>query len=937
MKAGLTQKEPKRLEKWESMNLQEKIREKSKGKPKYILHDGPPYANGHIHMGHALNKVLKDLLVRYKTMSGFDVPYIPGWDCHGLPIEQAVLKKIGRSKMAEYTPIQIRKRCAEEAHKWINIQRDEFKRLFVGGEWDDPYLTLNPRYEVGILKAFRRLVERGVVYHSLRPVYWDSEYQTALAEAEIEYETTQDPSIYVAMPLLDAAKVEGLNLPENAALVIWTTTPWTMPANLGVSLHPDFDYCVVNHPATGANYIVAQGLAEQFIEVCGLEGATVGEAFKPAAFDKALCQHPILNKTSLVMLGDHVTLEQGTGCVHTAPGHGKEDFDIGNRYGLPAVCPVGDDGKFIANYFEGDEVTDAWKSLEGQHVHRANDAVLELLRKKGVLLHSHTISHEYPHSWRSHKPIIFRATEQWFMDVDADNIREDCMRIIDEVEWIPKWGRERIVGMMTTRPAWCLSRQRSWGVPIPALKSLKTGKVFLDLAFIDSVIEVVGEKGTDAWFTEDLSALAPEGYTGPDGESLDELEKQWDVLDVWFDSGASHISVCEQRTELQWPADLYLEGSDQHRGWFQTSLLVGVGARDNAPFRSVLTHGFTLDAKGEAMSKSKGNTIAPEEIMKKYGADILRLWVASEDYRVDMKVTYDRFDQLSQTYMRMRNTLRFLLGNLHDFDAGKDAVAVADMPELDQFALHKLAETIDRTLKAYDQYEFHRVVQILSTYCSIDLGAFYLDLLKDRLYCEAQDSTARRASQTVLHHIANAIVRLLAPILPHTADEVWENLPGEQLLESVHLADMPERRPEWQNDDLAAKWQKLQDVRAHVLKPVELARKKRNEPETEEKFIGNSLEGAVTVHASNDNMQQLLKENADDLAELFIVSQVKVTDAAPEGARAYQPEEMPGLTVLVSKAKGEKCERCWRVLPDVGLYPNWPTLCGRCATVVSKS
>jgi len=937
MKANLTSNEPARLERWEKMGLEKRRREVAKGRKKFILHDGPPYANGHIHMGHALNKILKDLVVRYRSMAGFDTPYIPGWDCHGLPIEQTVLKAIGTEKMRAFTPLQIRKRCHEEAMKWKGTQAKEFQRLFVGGQWDEPYLTLQPEYEAATLKGLRRMVERGLVYHGKRPVYWDWVYRTALAEAEIEYESVVDPSIFVAFPLVDPKKIAGLELPEGTAIVIWTTTPWTLPANVGISMHPAFEYSLVKVAATGAHYVVASDLAKSFAEKCKLGELVTMKTFQAGAFDRALTRHPILNTTSLVMLGEHVTLEQGTGCVHTAPGHGKEDFDIGRAYGTGVPCPVDDDAKFIAGYFAPEETSPAYEKLVGMNVFEANKVVLELLTEKGILLGCENYRHDYPHSWRSHKPIVFRATEQWFMAVDALDTRKTALRIVDEVEWIPTWGRDRFVGMMTTRPDWCLSRQRAWGVPIPALKSLRTGRVFLDLKVFDHVIELVAKEGGDAWFARPVAELVPAGYIGPDGESVEELEKTGDVLDVWFESGASHLAVCEQRPELAWPADLYLEGSDQHRGWFHSSLLVGVATRDAAPFKAVLTHGFLLDAKGEAMSKSKGNVIAPEEVIKKYGSDILRLWVASEDYRGDIKVSFDRFEQLAQSYMRLRNTVRFLLGNLHGFDPSKHAVPVADLPELERFALHRLAEMIHGTLEGYENYEFHRVVQILLNYCSVDLGAFYLDVLKDRLYCDAENGHGRRSAQTVLHQVAHALTRLMAPVLPHTADEAWECLAGTEGLESVHLATLPARHADWLAPELAARWTRLMALRDAVQKPMERARKKRDEPATEEKFIGGSTDAKVTLHSSDPELTAALQAALPLLPEFLIVSKVRLATETIVNQRAVTAEEegLRGLQILISPAPGQKCERCWKTLEDVGTHADHPTLCHRCATVVA--
>jgi len=945
MRANLKEAEPARIKKWAAIDLEGKLRAKGKGRKKFVLHDGPPYANGATHVGHAVNKILKDIVVRMKTMAGLDAPYVPGFDCHGLPIEQAALKAMNLANDAATDPLQLRKLSKEHAMKWIGVQTEEFKRMLVGGLWDKPYRTLDPSYEAGQLEALLKIVERGLVYRALRPVYWDPVFRTALAEAEIEYETRTDPSIYVSMPLVNPAAAEGLELPGGTAMVVWTTTPWTMPGNVAVCLGPGLTYALLL--AGEKYYIVAADLAESFAKDAGLGAISIVRTFPAAPLVGLECKHPILNRTSRIVTGPHVTLDAGTGCVHTAPGHGREDFDVAREFKLDIAQPLDDAGRYIPNYFPAEQLTDAMRSLDGvavlnkEYKETANYKVVELLKANGVLIHVGKISHEYPHSWRSKQPIVFRATEQWFMGVDQDGVRRRCMRAIhEEVTWIPEWGLDRIVGMMATRPDWCLSRQRAWGVPIPAFKSKTTGETFLDPAVIKHVIPMFAKEGSDAWWARSVSELLPANYRGPKGETADQLEKTFDVLDVWFDSGASWNSVVEQREELksdEHRADLYLEGSDQHRGWFQTSLLCSVAARNHAPFKSVLTHGFVLDKDGKAMSKSLGNVIAPQSIIDQFGADILRLWVASEDYRGDMKASMDRYTQLSESYRRLRNTLRFLCGNLDGYDPVKDEVADKDMPELERYVLGRLDEVIGTVRKAYDDYEFHRVAAELTTYCSVDLGAFYLDVLKDRLYCDPANSLRRRAARTALYRIAKALVTLLAPIIPHTADEVWELLPGTDGVPSVHLAEFPTAKKV--NEVNNGRWANLIAVRDVVNIGLERARKKKDEPANEEKFIGNPLDARVVLHLGHANLAELANYGAENLAELFLVSEVALSPTPLSSPRLITSEAWPGLQVVIEAAPVERCERCWRHVPTPATYTDekgTQPICHRCDEAVKS-
>ena len=912
MQAKLPEREPQRLAKWQAEDLGGQILKRREGAPNYCLHDGPPYANGDIHIGHALNKILKDLLVRYKTMTGHYSYYVPGWDCHGLPIEQKVLQKLG-SKVHQMAPAEVRKQCHDYALKWVGVQREQFKRLGIGGDWDHPYLTLDPKVESGILSAFRDLAARGLVHKGFRPVYWDPVYQTALAEAEIEYETHTSDSIYVKFPLIEQGAVPALAGLANVSVVIWTTTPWTLPANMAVCLHPDFEYVAL--AVKGEHYIVAKELAESFAKACEIAEYSVAASLCAADLVGKHCKHPIFpDKTSLIILGSHVTLETGTGCVHTAPGHGVDDFNVGKANGLEVFVPVDGAGRYTAEYPE----------MQGVNVFEANPRIVEKLQNAGLLVGHGKIQHQYPFSWRSHKPIIFRATEQWFMDLDNAGVRQRALQAIDnDVQWIPGWGHDRIYNMVAARPNWCLSRQRSWGVPIPSIHSKKEGKSILCLPLIEKFIEVVREKGTDAWFTEPLEAFWPEGWTyEPTGESkAEQFEKEFDILDVWFDSGATHIAVLEQREGLESPASMYLEGADQHRGWFQSSLLVGIGARDRAPFKTVLTHGFVLDEKGEAMSKSKGNVISPQEIVSRMGADGLRLWVISEDYRSDVRISKQMLDHIAEAYRRIRNTFRFLIGNLADFDPQVNAVDLERMEESDRWALGQLNELVARVTEAYEKCEFHRIFHFAHGFCSVQLSALYLDIIKDRLYCSAPDDLTRRSAQTVCHRILDTLVRLVAPVLVFTADEVWEfgRLGPET---SVHLADFPKARPEWTpSGPLATKWEKLLALRAEVSKTLEEARRA--------KAIGHSLDAEVAIEAASGEESEFLTKNIALLKNLFIVSHVRVIEGST-------PQNESAWKITVAPASGAKCERCWMIDPQVGEDAKHPGLCPRCADVVKR-
>ncbi len=929
MKANLAQREPERLKKWEAEKLYQKMQERRVGRPTYILHDGPPYANGDIHLGTSMNKILKDVIVRYKTLKGFRAPYVPGWDCHGLPIEQHVSKKLG-PKINQMEPVAVRKLCQEYATKYLGIQRTQFKRLGVSGDWEKPYCTFDPQYEVGILSCLRDLVAKGLVRKGLKPVHWDPVFRTALAEAEIEYAPHESDSIYVRFPLRHPEKYPSLKGLDEVSLVIWTTTPWTLPANLAVCLHPDFEYVVVRgdrllkEGPAGQEYgrghfIVAKELAESFVKVCAILNSEIVATFKARELERAECDHPNFpDKSSLVILGKHVTLDAGTGCVHTAPGHGMEDYIVGGQYGLPIFVPVDDAGKFSADYPE----------MKGVSVFDANSKIVEKLRDAGLLLAAGKITHEYPHSWRSHKPIIFRATEQWFMELTVGNVRENALRAIDnEVQWFPSWGRDRIHGMVSQRPDWCLSRQRSWGVPIPSVRSKKTGKSVLDVRIIDAFIKVVAEKGTDAWFTEPLASFWPEGFRHEEtGESrAEDFEKEFDILDVWFDSGASHVAVLEKDPRLAPPpADLYLEGTDQHRGWFQSSLLTSIGARGRAPYRGVLTHGFVLDSQGKAMSKSAGNVISPLEVSDKLGADILRLWVCSEDYRTDVRVSNEILSHIAESYRRIRNTFRYVTGNLYDFDPKVHAVEYKDMEEIDRWILGQLAGLIERVTEAYDAFQFHKVYHWVHGMCTTQFSAIYFDVVKDRLYCSAPNDRTRRSVQTALYAILGAISRIMAPILVFTADEAWEF--GKLGERSVHLADFPVANPEWRNPDLEQKWDRLLELRDAASLALEESRRG--------KAIGHSLDANLEIEVFDGADYDFLTENLALLKSLFIVSDVRIGPPAEKGE--VGPDGGSIRRIRVIPADAAKCDRCWMKLRSVGRNAEHPGLCERCADVIQR-
>ena len=909
MKANLSRREPEILKTWETTGLYERLRQASKERPLFVLHDGPPYANGHIHIGTALNKILKDIIIRSRQMTGFDAPYVPGWDCHGLPIEHQVDQELGEKKKG-MSQTEVRKQCRAYAEEYIEVQREEFKRLGVMGEWDDPYLTMNPGYVATIVREFGKFALDGSLFKSKKPIYWCSACKTALAEAEVEYQIRTSPSIYVKFPLLSDISDDFPSLKEKMVyLVIWTTTPWTIPANLAVALHPAFRYVAVQVNG-GEVYILAQGLLESTMDSLGTKDYEILTEVDPRGLEKRMCRHPLYDRESLIILAEHVTLDAGTGCVHTAPGHGREDYEVGLAYDLDILSPVDDRGHF----------TEDVEFFAGMFVFDANSAVIAKLAERGMLIGEGTVEHTYPHCWRCKEPVIFRATEQWFISMEKEALRQKALSCIDQVTWIPSWGRERIYGMIENRPDWCISRQRSWGVPIVAFYCKKCGSCLITQEIIDHVEALFQKHGADIWFDADAALLLPEGTRCP-GCRGEIFEKEKDILDVWFDSGVSHTAVLESRANLRWPADMYLEGSDQHRGWFHSALLTAAGTRGRAPYQSVLTHGFVVDGKGEKMSKSKGNVIAPREIIDRYGAEVLRLWVAASDYQDDIRISEKILKQLTDAYRRIRNTSRFILGNLGDFDPEADAVPYLDMAEMDRFALHCLQGLVKRTRAAYDSFEFHGAYHALYNYCTLDLSAFYLDVLKDRLYTSPARSRARRSAQTALNHTLDTLTRLMAPILVFMADEVWAHMPKTRdMPATVHFAQLPEVEDSFIDSNLAERWESILTLRGEVSKAMEEARG--------QKKIGHSLDAAVTLGLP-EGFLETVKPTLDELRAVFIVSKVSI--ALDRGLDSvYHSTKMPGLAIRVDPAPGEKCGRCWIRDPSVGTDETHKAICSRC-------
>ncbi len=902
MRGNLPQREPEIQAKWEEMNIYKKVQERTKGRPMFVLHDGPPYANGDIHMGHALNKILKDMIVRYKSMSGYHAPYVPGWDTHGLPIEQALTNKGVKRK--EMTVAEFRQLCTKYALEQIDNQREQFKRLGVRGDWENPYITLNPAYEAQQIKVFGEMAKKGYIYKGLKPVYWSPSSESALAEAEIEYQDKKSASIYVGFKVKDGKGV----LESDTQIIIWTTTPWTIPANLGISVHPDLTYVVVS--ANENKYLIAEALLEAVSKEIGWESTNVIKKVKGNELENILASHPLYGRDSLVMLGEHVTTDAGTGCVHTAPGHGEDDFYVGQKYGLEVLCPVDDKGV----------MTSEAPGFEGLFYDTANKPITQALEDAGALLKLSFITHSYPHDWRTKKPVIFRATAQWFASIK--DFRNELLEAVKETKWIPAWGETRLFNMVRDRGDWCISRQRVWGVPIPVFYA-ESGEEIITDETINHVSDLFREFGSNIWFEREAKDLLPEGFTHP-GSPNGTFTKETDIMDVWFDSGSSHQAVLLERDDLVRPADLYLEGSDQYRGWFNSSLSTAVAVTGEAPYKGVLSHGFALDGEGRKMSKSIGNVVIPAKVMNQLGADILRLWVASVDYQADVRVSDAILKQVAEVYRKIRNTFRFLLGNLADFTP-TDRVAYENLREVDQFMLVKLNKLIKNVRNAYENYEFAGIYHAINNFCTLDLSSFYLDFAKDVLYIEATDNHERRAIQTVLYESLLTLTKLVSPILSHTADEVWKFIPSVTE-ESVQLTDLPEYQELNNAKALEEKWTEFMNLRDDVLKALEEARN--------QKVIGKSLTAKVTLYV-NEKSRALLDSIDENMKQLFIISGFEVAgtyEEAPENA-----VKLETAAIVITKAEGETCERCWIVTPEVGQNPEHSTLCPRCADVVKEN
>lgn len=908
MKANLVRKEPEMLEAWQAEDLYGKIRKQSLGRPKYVFHDGPPYANGNIHMGHALNKILKDFIVKIMTMKGYDAAFIPGWDCHGLPIEHQVGKNLKKNKN-NATKTEIRKLCRKYAAEFVDIQKKEFQRLGVFADWERPYLTMDYSYEATIVREFGKFVQSGSLYKGLKPVHWCTTCMTALAEAEVEHEDHKSPSIYVKFPVKSGWQdpIDGVDA-SRAHFVIWTTTPWTLPANLAVCLHPDFEYVAV---ALGDEiFIVAEERLPTLLSEWGIEDHKILGKTQGRNLEGVVCRHPFIDRESPVILGDHVTLEQGTGCVHTAPGHGQDDYVVGQKYGLETYNPVDDKGVFKKDV----------EHFGGMFVTKANPEIISKLREDGFLVADSEVKHSYPHCWRCHNPIIFRATAQWFISMSHNDLRKKALAEIEKTQWVPHWGKDRIFSMIENRPDWCVSRQRAWGVPITIFTCVDCENPLLSNEAFDHIAELVEQHGADFWFDKPVAELLPPSAQCSCGSK--NFKKEMDILDVWFDSGVSHVAVLEDDPNLQWPADLYLEGSDQHRGWFHSSLLEAVGTRSAAPYKTVLTHGYVVDGKGKKMSKSAGNVMAPQKVIDQYGAEVLRLWVASENYREDIRVSQEILKRLTEAYRKIRNTFRFILGNLNDFDPKADAIPYDELEEIDRYVLHRFKTVADRIYKAFDDYEYHVFYHTFYNFCVVDLSAFYLDIVKDRLYTFPKNSSGRRSSQTALYELLKGMAQLVAPILSFTSEEVWQYIPktGSEPT-SVHLSNFPDLSAMAFSNELSLKWEKINELKSEVSKALELRR--------QEKVIGHSLDAWVTLVLPQD-LRKVLENEVDRLKFIFIVSKVEVVSRLEREDNAYSSSAIEGLKIMVQSAPGNKCERCWNYFEETGATLEPAVICPRC-------
>lgn len=912
MRAGLPEREPEFLKYWEENKIYEKKQELHAGHKKFVLHDGPPYANGKIHMGTALNKILKDIIMKYKYAQGFDTPYVPGWDTHGMPIEHAAIKNLGLNRH-ELDTLVLRKECHDYALKWIDEQRTDFKRLGVLGDWDHPYITMTHDYEAVQIHVFGEMAKKGYIYKGKKAVYWCPHCETALAEAEIEYGEEKSPAIFVKMPLV---KDNGM-LPEAAQgkpayIVIWTTTPWTMPANVAIALHTDFEYAWVE--CEGEILFMAKEMLEAVGKVCKKDLSNIIGTCKGKDMEYAECRHPFetIDRKSLVVLADYVTLEAGTGCVHTAPGHGADDFETGVRYNLPIICPVDGSGKLTA---------EAGADFAGMFVFDANVPIIKYLAGLNRLFGKENIRHQYAHCWRCKNPIIYRATEQWFASVDG--FREEALNAIaNDVQWIPSWGEARIHNMVADRHDWCISRQRVWGVPIPIFYCEDCNEHLVNDDTINAVADLFAKEGSDAWWAHSAEEILPQGTKCPKCGGT-HFRKESDIMDVWFDSGSSHAAVCKTRPELAWPADMYLEGSDQHRGWFQSSLLTSVATEGKAPYRAVLTHGYVVDGEGRKMSKSVGNTVAPQEVIAQYGADIIRLWAASSDYKADIRISKEILKQLSEVYRKIRNTIRYILGNTNDFNYETDKVEFKDMLELDRWALMHMQLLKKEVSAAYESYDFHVLYHAIHNFCSVEMSSYYLDILKDRLYAYKADSFERRSAQTAMYEIMLDLVVMIAPVLSFTMEEVWQFMKKPASMpESVFMMPWPECKEEYIDEALESKWDNFIEIRSEITRVLEGARRA--------KTIGHSLDAKVELHATGEALA-ILRSVEGDLATLLIVSQAKLVEGLAGGVEATGRED---LKVTVQAAEGEKCERCWIYSDTVGKDAEHPTVCARCAAAL---
>ena len=908
MKGNLPDKEPGILKKWEGADLYQKIRAKQKGKPKYILHDGPPYANGNIHIGHALNKTLKDIVIKFKTMQGYDAPYVPGWDCHGMPIEHQLFKEMKKTKH-DVDQVKFRKLAHEFAMKYVQIQKAEFERLGIFGDWDNPYLTLKPEYEKAVVASFNKLAKEGYIYRGLKPINWCAKCETALAEAEVEYEDHISPSIYVKFDIASALRSPiGNAVPigdrdKGFAFLVWTTTPWTLVSNVAIAVHPDLKYVFVKTDSPGT-LVLAEDLLEGVLKKLGATGSVI-KTVKGKELEGAIAQHPFLNRASKVVLADYVSNEDGTGCVHIAPGHGQEDYEVGLKYNLPVVMPVDEKGRF--KKIDSFEVPD---EIIGKPISEANDIVLKILSDKKALLISAKTGHSYPCCWRCHSPLLFRATKQWFLGVDKNSLRQRTLNEIKGIKWVPDIGEKRISSMIELRPDWCLSRQRYWGVPVPILYCASCNSEIIDDSVMKKIEETFGAEGSDSWFAKGAESFVPQGFKCKKcGHG--EFKKETDILDVWFESGASHQAVLRINSELGFPADLYLEGSDQHRGWFQASILIGMGVEKMPPFKNVLTHGFVVDGAGKKMSKSAGNVVSPQEVISKKGADVLRLWASSSSYFDDVRISDEILDRTVEAYRKFRNTAKYLLGNLYDFDPEKDSVVPKGLLEIDRWALSRLNSVIREVTGSFERFMFHEATSSIYKFCILDMSNFYLDILKDRLYTFGAESKARRSGQTALYKILSVLTRLMAPITPFTAEEIWGYF---NKVGSVHLADWPKVENCLIDADLEAGWQALINLREEVLNALEEKRIV--------KLIGSPLEAKVIIAAAREEYEFLNKYLAD-LRYIFIVSQVELI----KGDK---------LNIRVIKADGKKCSRCWNWSSLVGEDQSNPTLCERCVGVAAE-